>query len=57
MGNRLGGEGQNMATIIFQVGGILGQSVRVFAALGKVVTIEFHHCTSGLSVSLLSDGL
>ena len=47
MGNRLGEGAKRLATIIFQVGGILGQSVRVLvAALAlKVVTpLEFHHC-------------
>ncbi|MBT7406775.1 MAG: sodium/solute symporter [Opitutae bacterium] len=47
MGNQLGEGAKRLATIIFQVGGILGQSVRVLvAALAlKVVTpLEFHHC-------------
>ena len=47
MGNRLGEGAKRLATIIFQLGGILGQSVRVLvAALAlKVVTpLEFHHC-------------
>ena len=47
MGNRLGESAKRLATLIFQVGGILGQSVRVLvAALAlKVVTpLEFHHC-------------
>ena len=47
MGNKLGEGAKRLATIIFQVGGILGQSVRVLvAALAlKVVTpLEFHHC-------------
>ena len=47
MGNRLGEGAKRLATIIFQIGGILGQSVRVLvAALAlKVVTpLEFHHC-------------
>lgn len=47
MGNRLGGGVKKLATILFQIGGILGQSVRVLvAALAlKVVTqLEFHHC-------------
>ena len=47
MGNRLGEGAKRLATIIFQVGGILGQSVRVLvAALAlKVVTpLEFDHC-------------
>ena len=47
MGNRLGENAKRLATLIFQVGGILGQSVRVLvAALAlKVVTpIEFDHC-------------
>jgi len=47
MGNRLGIGAKRLATIIFQIGGILGQSVRVLvAALAlKVVTpLEFEHC-------------
>ena len=47
MGNRLGIGAKRLATIIFQIGGILGQSVRVLvAALAlKVVTpLEFHEC-------------
>jgi len=47
MGNRLGENAKRLATLIFQVGGILGQSVRVLvAALAlKVVTpLEFDHC-------------
>ena len=47
MGNRLGIGAKRLATIIFQIGGILGQSVRVLvAALAlKVVTpLEFDHC-------------
>ncbi len=47
MGNRLEPRVKKMATILFQIGGILGQSVRVLvAALAlKVVTqLEFHHC-------------
>jgi SSS family solute:Na+ symporter len=47
MGHRLGEGAKRLATIIFQVGGILGQSVRVLvAALAlKVVTpLDFHHC-------------
>jgi SSS family solute:Na+ symporter len=47
MGNRLGLGAKRLATIIFQIGGILGQSVRVLvAALAlKVVTpLEFEHC-------------
>ena len=47
MGNRLGLASKRLATIIFQIGGILGQSVRVLvAALAlKVVTpLEFDHC-------------
>ena len=47
MGNRLGVGAKRLATIIFQIGGILGQSVRVLvAALAlKVVTpLEFEHC-------------
>ena len=47
MGHRLGEGTKRLATIIFQVGGILGQSVRVLvAALAlKIVTpLEFHHC-------------
>ncbi len=47
MGHRLGEGVKRLATIVFQVGGILGQSVRVLvAALAlKVVTpLEFEHC-------------
>ena len=47
MGDRLGIGAKRLATIIFQIGGILGQSVRVLvAALAlKVVTpLEFHEC-------------
>jgi Na+/proline symporter len=47
MGNRLGENAKRLATLIFQVGGILGQSVRVLvAALAlKVVTpLEFDYC-------------
>ncbi len=47
MGNRLGIGAKRLATLIFQVGGILGQSVRVLvAALAlKVVTpLEFDQC-------------
>jgi SSS family solute:Na+ symporter len=47
MGNQLGVGAKRLATIIFQIGGILGQSVRVLvAALAlKVVTpLEFHQC-------------
>ncbi len=47
MGNRLGVGVKRLATVIFSVGSILGQSVRVLvAALAlKVVTgWEFHHC-------------
>jgi len=47
MGNRLGENAKRLETLIFQVGGILGQSVRVLvAALAlKVVTpLEFDHC-------------
>ena len=47
MGNRLGIGAKRLATIIFQIGGILGQSVRVLvAALAlKVVTpLEFNEC-------------
>tara|TARA_B110000008_G_scaffold274329_1_gene309942 strand:+ start:4674 stop:6224 length:1551 start_codon:yes stop_codon:yes gene_type:complete len=47
MGNRLGEAAKRLATLIFQIGGILGQSVRVLvAALAlKVVTpLEFHEC-------------
>ncbi len=47
MGNRIGVGAKRLATLIFQIGGILGQSVRVLvAALAlKVVTpLEFHEC-------------
>jgi SSS family transporter len=47
IGNQLGIGAKRLATIIFQIGGILGQSVRVLvAALAlKVVTpLEFDHC-------------
>lgn len=47
MGNRLGEGAKRLATLIFQIGGILGQSVRVLvAALAlKVVTpLEFDQC-------------
>jgi SSS family transporter len=47
MGNQLGEAAKRLATLIFQIGGILGQSVRVLvAALAlKVVTpLEFHEC-------------
>ena len=47
MGNRLGIGAKRLATLIFQIGGILGQSVRVLvAALAlKVVTpLEFNEC-------------
>ena len=47
MGNRLGHGAKRLATIIFQIGGILGQSVRVLvAALAlKVVTpLDFAQC-------------
>ena len=47
MGNRLGVGAKRLATLIFQIGGILGQSVRVLvAALAlKVVTpLDFHQC-------------
>ena len=47
MGNRLGEGSKRLATVIFQIGGILGQSVRVLvAALAlKVVTpLDFHQC-------------
>ena len=47
MGNRLGIGAKRLATVIFQIGGILGQSVRVLvAALAlKVVTpLEFNEC-------------
>ena len=47
MGNQLGEGAKRLATLIFQIGGILGQSVRVLvAALAlKVVTpLEFNQC-------------
>ena len=47
MGNQLGEGAKRLATLIFQIGGILGQSVRVLvAALAlKIVTpLEFDHC-------------
>ena len=47
IGNQLGEGAKRLATLIFQIGGILGQSVRVLvAALAlKVVTpLEFHEC-------------
>ena len=47
MGNRLGIGVKKMATILFQIGGILGQSVRVLVAalaLRVVTQLEFHHC-------------
>lgn len=47
MGNRLGVGAKRLATLIFQIGGILGQSVRVLvAALAlKVVTpMDFNEC-------------
>ena len=47
MGNRVGVGAKRLATLIFQIGGILGQSVRVLvAALAlKVVTpLAFHEC-------------
>ena len=47
MGNRLGLGAKRLATLIFQIGGILGQSVRVLvAALAlKVVTpMDFNEC-------------
>ena len=47
MGNRLGSGVKKMATILFQIGGILGQSVRVLVAalaLRVVTQLEFHHC-------------
>jgi SSS family transporter len=47
MGNRLGEGVKRLATVVFQIGGILGQSVRVLvAALAlKVVTpLDFEYC-------------
>jgi solute:Na+ symporter, SSS family len=47
MGNQLGEAAKRLATLIFQIGGILGQSVRVLvAALAlKVVTpLDFNEC-------------
>ena len=47
MGYRLGEGVKRLATIVFQVGGILGQSVRVLVAalaLRVVTPLEFQHC-------------
>lgn len=47
MGHRLGLDVKRLATVVFQVGGILGQSVRVLVAalaLRVVTPLEFHHC-------------
>ncbi len=47
MGNQLGEGAKRLATLIFQIGGILGQSVRVLVAaltLKVVTPLEFNEC-------------
>ena len=47
MGNRLGEGVKRLATIVFQIGGILGQSVRVLVAalaLKLVTPLDFEYC-------------
>ena len=57
MGNRLGVGAKRLATLIFQIGGILGQSVRVLvAARSEVVTPRISTNASGLSDFLLFVG-